>query len=77
MCVSIDDGLSASRLGWVSPDRPARLRLVGDTYGLDGLERYELLEILAISMAPVASSSVAVLQPGIPTSSKCGTKWVA
>jgi aminoglycoside phosphotransferase (APT) family kinase protein len=50
MCVPIDDDLSAARLGWEAPDRPARLRLVADAYGLDGQQRGELLEILAGSM---------------------------
>jgi Phosphotransferase enzyme family len=35
MCVPIDDDISASRLGFEDLDRPARLRLVTDTYGLE------------------------------------------
>lgn len=35
MCVPIDDDEPASRLGWSHADRPARLRLVCDEYGLD------------------------------------------
>ena len=35
MCVPIDDDLNARRLGFEAPDRPGRLRLVADTYGLD------------------------------------------
>lgn len=50
MCVPIDDDLSAARLGWVEPDRPARPRLVADTYGIGSRERQELLGIVARSM---------------------------
>ena len=50
MCVPIDDDLSAARLGWDVPDRPARLRLVADVYGLGREERVELLGIVAQSM---------------------------
>jgi hypothetical protein len=46
MCVPIDDDISASRLGWMWADRPARLRLVADVYGLDVTGRRALLEIL-------------------------------
>lgn len=51
MCVPIDDPLSAERLGWRSADRPARLRLVCDSYGLDGPERLEVLESLDTTIA--------------------------
>ena len=50
MCVPIDDDLSAARLGWVPADRPARLRLVADTYGLDRAGRLELLDHIDRSM---------------------------
>ena len=51
MCVPIDDDVNAARLGWASPDRPARLRLVCDGYGLDGLGRARLLDCLDESIA--------------------------
>ena len=35
MCVPIDDDESAALLGWDHPDKPSRLRLVCDSYGLD------------------------------------------
>jgi hypothetical protein len=50
MCVPIDDDLSASRLGWEAADRPRRLRLVADAYGLAGEERLELLQVLIDTM---------------------------
>jgi hypothetical protein len=43
LCVPIDDGFDQARLGWRPADRPARLRLVADAYGLDGEGRGELL----------------------------------
>jgi aminoglycoside phosphotransferase (APT) family kinase protein len=43
LCVPIDDDLDRARLGWRPADRPARLRLVADAYGLDGRGRAELL----------------------------------
>lgn len=51
MCVPIDDDVNAARLGWNTADRPARLRLVADSYGLDGRGRDELLAALDASMA--------------------------
>jgi Phosphotransferase enzyme family len=43
LCVPIDDDVDQARLGWRPADRPARLRLVADTYGLDRDGRAELL----------------------------------
>ncbi|MGI8938043.1 MAG: hypothetical protein ACR2JF_07505 [Iamia sp.] len=43
LCVPIDDELDQARLGWRPADRPARLRLVADAYGLDHDGRAELL----------------------------------
>jgi hypothetical protein len=51
MCVPIDDEINASRLGWKPADRPSRLRLVADAYGLDHDQRRELVGLLAESMA--------------------------
>jgi hypothetical protein len=50
MCVPIDDDANAGRLGWGPVDRPGRLRLIADEYGLDAHGRSELLEILATSI---------------------------
>jgi len=47
MCVPVDDDLSAARLGFATADRPARLRLVADSYGLSGGDRRELVIALA------------------------------
>lgn len=51
MCVPIDDDTSAARLGWSPADRPARLRLVCDEYGLDDDGRRALLDRLSESIA--------------------------
>jgi hypothetical protein len=50
MCVPIDDDVSAGRVGFESADRPARLRLVAETYGLDADSRIELVGQLDRSM---------------------------
>jgi hypothetical protein len=50
MCVPVDDDLSAARQGWAPADRPARLRLVADAYGLDLAERHELQRLLGDSI---------------------------
>ena len=51
MCVPIDDDEPAARLGWTMADRPARLRLVCDEYGLDRPGRARLLDCLDESIA--------------------------
>jgi hypothetical protein len=50
MCVPIDDDINAARLGWESNDRPARLRLVCDEYGLDRDGRNLVIECLSESI---------------------------
>ena len=42
LCVPIEDDVDQARLGWRPADRPARLRLVADAYGLDRDGRAEL-----------------------------------
>lgn len=51
MCVPVDDDVSAARLGWLAADRPRRLRLVADAYGLDRAGRAELLATLPDTIA--------------------------
>jgi hypothetical protein len=51
MCVPIDDDVSAARVGFAGENRPERLRLVSDCYGLDAAGRHELLGIVDQSMA--------------------------
>jgi hypothetical protein len=47
LCVPIEDDVDQTRLGWRPADRPARLRLVADAYGLDRDGRAELLAAIA------------------------------
>lgn len=51
MCVPIDDDTSSAKLGWHPSDRPRRLRLVCDAYGLDEHGRGEMLQSLSKSIA--------------------------
>lgn len=51
MCVPVDDDVSAARLGWDESDRPGRLRLVCDAYGLDAPGRSEVLSSLDEAIA--------------------------
>ena len=51
LCVPVDDEISAARLGWRPADKPARLRLIADAYGLDAVARRQLVEIMAESIA--------------------------
>ena len=45
-CVPIEDDFDQARIGWRPADRPARLRLVADAYGLDRNGRAELLDAM-------------------------------
>jgi Phosphotransferase enzyme family len=66
MCVPIDDDVNAARLGWRSSDRPARLRVVADAYGLGTAHRPELIPALVESMACGASYVRKCVQAGVP-----------
>jgi hypothetical protein len=50
MCVPIDDDTNAERNGWLPGDRPRRLRLIMDTYGLGAAERVEMFAEITRSM---------------------------
>lgn len=51
MCVPVDDPVSAGALGWHDADRPSRLRVVADAYGLDARERDEFHRVLGTTIA--------------------------
>jgi hypothetical protein len=51
MCVPIDDDTNAERNGWLPGDRPRRLRLIMDTYGLSAAKRAEMFTEITRSMA--------------------------
>jgi hypothetical protein len=46
LCVPIEDDFDQARMGWRPAERPARLRVVADAYGLDRDSRPELLSAL-------------------------------
>lgn len=50
----LDDTMS-DLLGWLPADRPTRLRLVADTYGLDASGRAALVELVPVAMARARS----------------------
>jgi Phosphotransferase enzyme family len=50
MCIPVDDDLSSARLGFAPADRPARLRLVADSYGLHADGRQEFVSVLTESI---------------------------
>lgn len=51
MCVPVDDDVNSAKLGWWPADRPGRLRLVCDAYGLDADGRAEVLHSLNAAIA--------------------------
>jgi hypothetical protein len=51
MCVPVDDDVNSAKLGWRPSDRPRRLRLVCDAYGLDPEGRADMLRSLSESIA--------------------------
>jgi aminoglycoside phosphotransferase (APT) family kinase protein len=51
MCVPVDDEHNSARLGWDAADRPGRLRIVCDTYGIDAGGRLEVLNSLSDAIA--------------------------
>ncbi len=56
LCVPIDDDFDQARLGWRPADRPARLRLVADAYGLDRDGRAELLTAMNDAIARIEAA---------------------
>jgi Ser/Thr protein kinase RdoA (MazF antagonist) len=53
LCVPIEDDFDQARLGWRPADRPARLRLVADAYGLERDAQVELLSAMNDAIARV------------------------
>ncbi len=56
LCVPIDDDVDQDRLGWRPADRPARLRLVADAYGLARDGRAELLTAMDDAIARIEAA---------------------
>ena len=53
LCVPVEDDFDQARLGWRPANRPARLRLVADAYGLDRDGRGELLTAMNDAIARI------------------------
>jgi hypothetical protein len=66
LCVPLEDELDQRRLGWRPADRPARLRLVADAYGLDRDGRAELLPAIDDAMAGVEAAVRRGVEAGNP-----------
>jgi hypothetical protein len=56
LCVPVDDDVDQDRMGWRPTDRPDRLRLVADAYGLDGGGRAELLTAVDDAMTVIEAA---------------------
>lgn len=70
MCVPIDDEARAAGQGWEPADRPARLRLAADAYGLGRWGRREFMEGVSASMAQGAEFVRRRVQRGDPAFTK-------
>ncbi|WP_432877243.1 phosphotransferase [Kribbella sp. CA-245084] len=57
LCVPIEDDFDQARIGWRRSDRPARLRLVADAYGLDRCGRAELLTAMNDALARIEAAA--------------------
>jgi Phosphotransferase enzyme family len=68
LCVPIDDDFDQARLGWRPADRPARLRLVADAYGLDRDGRAELLTALDDAIDRIEAAARRSVDTGDPNS---------
>jgi hypothetical protein len=66
LCVPIDDELDQARLGWRPADRPARLRLVADAYGLDRAGRAQLLSTMDDAIARIEAAVRRSVDAGDP-----------
>jgi hypothetical protein len=66
LCVPIEDDVDQARLGWRPADRPARLRLVADAYGLDRDGRSELLGAIDDALARLEAAVRRSVDAGDP-----------
>jgi hypothetical protein len=66
LCVPIEDDFDQARLGWRPADRPARLRLVADAYGLDRDGRAELLTAMNDAIARIEAAVRRSVEAGDP-----------
>jgi len=78
MCVPVDDGESAARVGFVAADRPSDFGLCVTRYGLTRTKRADANRRTGRGDPPWrASSCCAALSREIPTSSACGRRSAA
>jgi hypothetical protein len=68
LCVPIDDEFDQARLGWQPADRPGRLRLVADAYGLDQDGRAELLTAMNDAIVRIEAAVRRSVDAGNPNS---------
>jgi thiamine kinase-like enzyme len=68
LCVPIEDNFDQARLGWRPADRPARLRLVADAYGLDREGRAELLTAMNDAIDRIEAAVRRSVDAGDPNS---------
>jgi aminoglycoside phosphotransferase (APT) family kinase protein len=66
LCVPIEDDFDQDRIGWLPADRPARLRVVADAYGLDRGGRAELLTALDDAIALMEAAARRSVDSGGP-----------
>jgi len=66
LCVPIEHDFDQARLGWRPADRPARLRLVADAYGLDRHGRAELLLAMSDAMDRIEAAVRRSVDAGDP-----------
>ncbi|GAB3434616.1 phosphotransferase [Flindersiella endophytica] len=66
LCVPIEDDFDQERIGWRPADRPARLRLVADAYGLDRDGRVELLAAVDDALSRIEAAARRSLDVGDP-----------
>ncbi|MER7246256.1 phosphotransferase [Kribbella sp. NPDC000426] len=66
LCVPIEDEFDQDRIGWLYADRPARLRLIADAYGLDRDGRAELLTAIDDALARIEAAARRSIETGGP-----------
>lgn len=66
LCVPVEDDFDQARVGWRPADRPARLRLVADAYGLDRAGRAELLAAMDDAIDRIEAAARRSVDAGDP-----------
>ena len=66
LCVPIEDDVDQARIGWRLADRPPRLRLLADAYGLDRNGRAELLTAVDDAIARIEATARRSVEAGDP-----------